>query len=118
MIAASHDTLADRLRSIVGAGSVISSPSELLVYECDGYTIEKNKPQVVVFPTSTEHVVQIVQLCNELNVPFLPRGSGTSLAGGCLAVGGGVVIALTRMKRSLEINYRDRFAIVEPGVIN
>jgi len=111
-------TLPNRLRDIVGPSAVLSSPSELLVYECDGYTIEKNKPQVVVFPTSTEQVVHIVQLCNELNVPFLPRGSGTSLAGGCLAVGGGVVLALTRMKRVLEINYRDRYAVVEPGVVN
>jgi glycolate oxidase len=110
--------LLDRLRTIVGRDALLTSPSDLLVYECDGYTIEKNKPQVVVFPTSTEQVVKIVQLCNELNVPFLPRGSGTSLAGGCLAVGGGVMIALTRMKRILEINYRDRYAVVEPGVVN
>jgi glycolate oxidase len=110
--------LSDCLRDIVGPSGILTSPSELLVYECDGYTIEKNKPQVVVFPTSTEQVVKIVQLCNELNVPFLPRGSGTSLAGGCLAVGGGVMIALTRMKRILEINYRDRYAVVEPGVVN
>jgi glycolate oxidase len=112
------DALADRLRAIVGSNGLITSPSELLVYECDGYTIEKNPPQVVVFPTSTEQVVQVVRLCNELNVPFLPRGAGTSLAGGCLPVGGGVVIALTRMKRILEINTRDRYALVEPGVIN
>src|SRR4029077_5037972 len=52
------------------------------------------------------------------NVPFLPRGAGTSLAGGCLPVGGGVMIALTRMKRILEVNYRDRYAVVEPGVVN
>jgi len=110
--------LAERLRHIVGPEAILTSPSELLVYECDGYTIEKNKPQVVVFPTTTEQVVQIAQLCNELDVPFLPRGSGTSLAGGCLAVGGGVMIALTRMKRILEVNYRDRYAVVEPGVIN
>ena len=53
-----------------------------------------------------------------LDAPFLPRGAGTSLAGGCLAVGGGVVIALTRMKKILEVNYRDRYAVVEPGVVN
>src|SRR6516162_10229441 len=108
----------DRLRDIVGPGAILTSPSELVVYECDGYTIEKNTPQVVVFPTSTEQVVQIVRLCNELNLPFIPRGSGTSLAGGCLAVGGGVMIALTRMKRILEVNYRDRYAVIEPGVVN
>ncbi len=91
-------TLFDRLRPIVGPGGVLTSPSELLVYECDGFTIEKNKPDVVVFPTSTEHVVQIVRVCNELDVPFLPRGAGTSLAGGCLPVGGGVVISLSRIE--------------------
>src|SRR6516225_9964267 len=112
------DALADRLRAIVGSNGLITSPSELLVYECDGYTIEKNPPQVVVFPTSTGQVVQVVCLCNELNVPFLPRGAGTSLAGGCLPVGGGVMIALTRMKRILEVSTRDRYAVVEAGVVN
>src|SRR5436190_6036111 len=110
--------LIDRLRTIVGADAILTSPSDLLVYECDGFTIEKNKPDVVVFPTSTDHVVQIVKICSELGVPFLPRGAGTSLAGGCLAVGGGVMIALTRMKKILEVNYRDRYAVVEPGVVN
>jgi glycolate oxidase len=110
--------LIERLRPVVGADAILTSPSDLLVYECDGFTIEKNKPDVVVFPTSTDHVVQIVKICNELEVPFLPRGAGTSLAGGCLPVGGGVVIALTRMKRMLEVNCRDRYAVVEPGVVN
>src|SRR5213078_2563089 len=72
----------------------------------------------VVFPTTTDQVVQIVKTCAEFDVPFLPRGAGTSLAGGCLPVGGGVMIALTRMKRILEVNVRDRFAVVEPGVVN
>src|SRR5437660_4639532 len=110
--------LTNRLKAIVGADGILTSPSDLLVYECDGYTLEKNRPDVVVFPTTTEQVVQIVKICNELNVPFLPRGAGTSLAGGCLPVGGGVMIALTRMKRILEVNYRDRYAVVEPGVVN
>src|SRR5438874_5465204 len=110
--------LIERLRPVVGPGGVLSSPSELLVYECDGFTIEKNKPDVVVFPTTTEQVVQVVKACNELDVPFLPRGGGTSLAGGCLPVGGGVMIGLARMKRILEVNYRDRYAVIEPGVVN
>jgi glycolate oxidase len=111
-------SLPDRLRGIVGRDGVLASPSDLVVYECDGYTIEKNRPDVVVFPTTTEQVVQVVKVCNELDVPFLPRGAGTSLAGGCLPVGGGVMVALTRMKRILEINPRDRYAVVEPGVVN
>jgi glycolate oxidase len=111
-------TLPDRLRAVVGPKGLITTPAELLVYECDGYTIEKNRPDVVVFPTSTEQVVAVVRVCGELKVPFLPRGSGTSLAGGCLPVGGGVIISLARMKRILEIDLANRYALVEPGVIN
>jgi glycolate oxidase len=110
--------LAERMRGIVGAGNVLSAPSDLLVYECDGFTIEKNKPDVVVFPKSTDEIVAVVKACAELGVPFVPRGAGTSLAGGCLPVGGGVMIALTHMKRILEVNLRDRYAVVEPGVVN
>jgi glycolate oxidase len=102
----------------VGADAVLTSPTDLLVYECDGYTIEKNKPDIVVFPTSTQQVAEVVKACNEYDVPFLPRGAGTSLAGGCLPVGGGVMIALTRMKRILEVSTRDRVALVEAGVVN
>ncbi|MGD9853739.1 MAG: FAD-binding oxidoreductase, partial [Planctomycetaceae bacterium] len=83
-----------------------------------GYVVEKRMPDVVVFPTSAAQVAEVVRLCNEFDVPFLPRGAGTSLAGGTLPVGGGVMICLTRMKRILEINLRDRYAIVEPGVVN
>jgi glycolate oxidase len=110
--------LVEKLRSIVPADAILTASSDLLVYECDGYTIEKNKPDVVVFPTSTEQVAQIVKACNTANVPFIPRGAGTSLSGGCLPVGGGVMIALTRRKRILEVNIRDRYAVVEPGVVN
>ncbi|MFO0891194.1 MAG: FAD-linked oxidase C-terminal domain-containing protein [Isosphaeraceae bacterium] len=110
--------LLSELTAIVGAENVLHHHDELLVYECDGYVINKKVPDVVVFPTCTEHVVELVKLCNRHDVPFVPRGAGTSLAGGTLAVGGGVMICLTRMKRILEINTRDRYAIVEPGVVN
>ena len=106
------------LREIVGDDGLLADRDELLVYECDGFTIAKNVPDVVVFPTLTEQVVAIVKLCNRHAVPFVPRGAGTSLAGGCLPVGGGVMIALTRMRRIIEVNIRDWFAIVEPGLVN
>lgn len=111
-------TLLDQLRDIVGTDDVLVQPDQLLVYECDGYVVEKKCPDVVVFPTSAEEVVAIVKACNAAGVPFVPRGAGTSLAGGCLPVGGGVMIALTRMKRILEVNLRDRYAVVEPGLVN
>jgi len=107
-----------KLRAAVGVENVLSASSELLVYECDGFVIEKNSPDVVVFPRTTQDVAEIVRICNEANVPFVPRGAGTSLAGGCLPVGGGVMIVLTRMREILEINLRDRYAVVQPGVVN
>ncbi len=110
--------LIDDLREAIGDENLITHHDELVVYECDGYVIEKNVPDIVVFPTCRDHVVDIVKICNKHRVPFVPRGAGTSLAGGTLAVGGGVMISLTRMKTILEINLRDRFAVVEPGVVN
>jgi glycolate oxidase len=111
-------SLADELRRVVGDDNVLAAHSDRVVYECDGFVIEKNCPDVVVFPRSAQDVAAIVKICNAADVPFLPRGAGTSLAGGCLPVGGGVMIVLTRMKRILEINLRDRYAVVEPGVVN
>jgi glycolate oxidase len=110
--------LIEGLRDLVGMDGVLAAHPELLVFECDGFVIEKNCPDVVVFPRTTEHVAAIVRLCNEHGVCYLPRGAGTSLAGGCLPVGGGVMIVLTRMKEILEINLRDRYAVVQPGVVN
>ena len=110
--------LVDELRGLVGPDNVLSAHADLVVYECDGYVVEKNSPDVVVFPRTTEHVAAIVRLCNRYDVPFLPRGAGTSLAGGCLPVGGGVMIVLTKMREILEINIRDRYAVVQPGVVN
>src|SRR6266545_306464 len=116
--AAEHAKLVTRMKDIVGKDNVLTAAADLAVYECDGFTIAKTRPNVVVFPTSTEHIVGIVKACNELGLNFIARGAGTSLAGGCVLVGGGVMIALTRMKRILEVNYRDRYAVVEPGVVN
>src|SRR5690349_20194529 len=86
--------LAD-LAAVVGEENLLHRRDEMLVYECDGYVINKNVPDVVVFPTTTEHVVEIARLCARYDFPFVPSGAGTSLAGGTLAIGGGVMICLT-----------------------
>jgi glycolate oxidase len=114
----SHSALIARMKAVVGPDNVLTSAADMAAYECDGFTIAKTKPDVVVFPTSTEQIVGIVKTCAELNIGFLARGAGTSLAGGCVLVGGGVMIALARMKRIIEVNTRDRYAVVEPGVVN
>src|SRR4051812_44400780 len=94
--AVTHAALVERMRAVVGPDNVLTARADLAVYECDGFTIEKNKPEVVVFPTTTEQIVGIVKACAELGLPFLARGAGTSLAGGCVPVGGGVMIGLAR----------------------
>ena len=110
--------LLERFRRLLGDDGVLASRDELMVYECDGYVVEKKSPDVVLFPTTTAEVAEIVRICNQFDVPFVPRGAGTSLAGGCLPVGGGVMVSLTRMNQILEVNLQDRYAVVEPGLVN
>ncbi len=110
--------LANQLRSICGADAVITDEQELVVYECDAYTLQKNPPTAVVLPQNTDEVVAIVRLCAENNLPIIPRGAGTSLSGTVLAVEGGVMIALTRMNRILSLDNRNRRALVEAGCVN
>src|SRR3984957_12142686 len=108
----------DALRAIVGRENVISGDEELLVYECDAYTLEKQLPNVVVLPQTTEQVAAVVRLCAQEKLPVIPRGAGTSLSGTVLAVTGGVMIALTRMTKILDVDFRNRRALVEAGCVN
>jgi glycolate oxidase len=109
--------LVARLVQIVGPNGVVHRPDELGIYEYDA-AFDKHEPSVVVLPTRTQQVAEIVKLANEANVPIVPRGAGTGLSGGAVAIRGGIQIALTRMNRILELDYRNRRALVEPGVIN
>src|SRR5712691_5476618 len=106
------------LEAIVGRGAVLSDPEELLVYESDGLTLFRALADFVVFPTSAEHVSAIVKLANREGLPFVARGAGTGLSGGCLPAEGGIVISLMRMSRILEIDYDNQIALVEPGLVN
>ena len=114
----SQNDLVNELRAIVGEDAALTEEQELVVYECDAYTLQKNLPTAVVLPQSTEEVVAIIKLCNRLKLPVIPRGAGTSLSGAVLAVDGGVMIALTRMNRVLDINVRNRRALTEAGCVN
>jgi glycolate oxidase len=116
-LAAVSPLVAD-LRSELGSENVLWARSDLVVYECDGFTIEKQRPDAVVFPRSTRQVAEAVKIANRHGAPIVPRGAGTSLAGGCLPIGGGVVILLTRMKRILQIDLDNRLAVLEAGVPN
>src|SRR6266571_2220796 len=106
------------LESLLGKGAVLSDPEELLVYESDGLTLFQALADFVVFPTSVEQVSAVVRLANREGLPFVARGAGTGLSGGCLPAEGGLVISLMRMNRVLEVDYENQLAVVEPGLVN
>jgi glycolate oxidase len=110
--------LRQALEAIVGPGGVLTEPDELLVYESDGLTILRATADAIVFPRSTEEVAACVKLATAEGLPFVARGAGTGLAGGCLPAEGGLVLALTRMTRILEVDYENQLAVVEPGLVN
>jgi glycolate oxidase len=108
----------DDLQRIVGLANVILNPEEKLVYECDGLTMFKAVPDVVVFPTSTQQVAEVVRVAHRHHIPFVARGGGTGLSGGALATEGGIMIALTKLNQILEIDLENQRAAVQPGVVN
>jgi glycolate oxidase subunit GlcD len=106
------------LRAALGGDAVLARPEDLLAYEADGLTLSAHPPDAVVLPRTTEQVVAAVRACRDAGVPFVPRGAGTGLSGGAVAACGGVVIECSRLDRILEVHPEDRYAVVEPGVIN
>jgi len=111
------DALIRELQTAVGKRYVLSTPDELLLYEYDA-TIDRARPQIVVLPETAEQVATAVRAARRFDVPVIPRGAGTGISGGALAATGGVVVALTRMRRIIEVDSENRVAIVEPGVVN
>jgi glycolate oxidase len=105
------------LNSLLGPGNVLNQKEDLVLYEYDG-SVEKGRPDVVVFPHTTEEVSRIVKLAAEHQVPIVGRGAGTGLSGGALARGGGIMIVFARMNHILEIDVENQRAVVQPGVVN
>lgn len=113
-----HDPIVGKLAGIVGTGAVLFRKEEMIAYECDGYTIHKQPPRAVVFPSTAEEVSQVVKLLYENNIPFIPRGAGTGLSGGATPLGGEVIISLVKMKKLLHVDLENRLAVVQPGFVN
>jgi glycolate oxidase len=110
-------SLIHALRATVGERYVLIENEDKIVYEQDG-SIFQVVPEIVVLPGNVEQVAAVVRSAQEYNVPIVPRGSGTGLAGGAVPAEGGIVLSLTRLDRILKIDLENRVAIVEPGVIN
>ena len=109
------------LEMIVGPGYVRHRPVDLMVYAYDGSVegaVELAAPTAVVLPSTTDEVVRVVKLVYAAGIPVVARGAGTGLSGGAVAQAGGVIIALTRMDRIIDVDPIDRTALVQPGVIN
>ncbi len=98
--------------------ALIRDPGQLRTYECDALTGHRCVPELVVIPDTAEQVQEVVSLCHRHGAPFVARGAGTGLSGGALPVAEGIVIALTRLNRVLDIDLERGRVVVEPGVTN
>jgi glycolate oxidase len=113
-----HDKIVTSLAQIYPPRRLLSRPAELAPYESDALTAFRARPVAVVLPETQAEVIETVRWCRQQGVPFVARGSGTSLSGGSLPVAEGIVIGLNRLNRILRLEPQERLAVVEPGVIN
>jgi glycolate oxidase len=107
-----------RFKDVVGPDGFVDSGAGLRVYECDGYTMEKARPELVLLPASTDEASRVVRLCHRERIPFVPRGAGTGVSGGCLPHDIPVMIGTSRMRRIRSIDLANRRIEVEAGVVN
>jgi glycolate oxidase len=112
-----RDALIRELRQVTGESYVLVEKEDVIVYEQDG-SIFQVMPEIVVLPGDVEQVSAVIKAAKGANVPIVPRGSGTGLAGGAVPAEGGIILSLARLNRILKIDLENRLAVVEPGVIN
>jgi glycolate oxidase len=106
------------LQEILGPDGIVSRPTELKVYECDGWTIAKSVPELLLRPRATGEISAILKLLYRRGIPFVPRGAGTGLSGGCLPLNAPVMICTSRMNHILAVDMASRRIEVESGVVN
>ncbi|MGL4280490.1 MAG: FAD-linked oxidase C-terminal domain-containing protein [Albidovulum sp.] len=106
------------LRAVLPADAVIDDPAETKAYECDALSAYRCPPLAAILPRSTAEVAAALKVCHDLGVPVVPRGSGTSLAGGALPTADSVILGVARMNRVLEVDYANRLIRVEAGRTN
>ena len=106
-----------RLKALLGSRGCLERPEDLALYEYDG-SVDKHRPDIVVFPRNTQDVAGIARIAQEFGVPFVGRGAGTGLSGGSIPVQGGILVGFSRMNRIVETDPENERAVVEPGVVN
>src|SRR5690242_18826076 len=117
-VLARRDKIVATLRQIVRGEGVIANEREMRPYESDGLTAYRQLPMVVVLPETTTQVSEVLRYCHEEGIKVVPRGAGTSLSGGALPLGDGVLLGMAKFNRIREIDFANRVAVVEPGVTN
>ncbi|RMA43965.1 FAD-linked oxidase C-terminal domain-containing protein [Rhodophyticola porphyridii] len=117
-ILAKKSAVVARLTSVLPKDAVIHEEAGTRAYECDALTAYKCPPMVVVLPSTTQEVVAVLKICNEMGVPVVPRGSGTSLAGGALPTADSVILGVARLNDVLETDYQNRIIRVQSGRTN
>jgi glycolate oxidase len=117
VLARRHD-IVRALRELVPAESVIASEIEMKAYESDALTAYRTLPMVVVLPDTTQQVAAVLRYCHAEGIKVVPRGAGTSLSGGALPLGDGVLLGMAKFNRIRDIDYANRAVVAEPGVTN
>jgi glycolate oxidase len=115
---ARREEIVRALRAIVPGEGVIAGEREMRPYETDGLTAYRQLPMVVVLPDTTAQVSRVLAYCHAHDLKVVPRGAGTSLSGGALPLGDGVLLGMAKFNRVREIDFENRVAVVEPGVTN
>ena len=113
-----RDAIVAALRAIVPGEGVIAGEREMRPFESDGLTAYRQLPMVVVLPSTTQQVSQVLRYCHDNNIKVVPRGAGTSLSGGALPLEDGVLLGLSKFSRIREIDFDNRVVVAEPGVTN
>jgi glycolate oxidase len=106
-----------QFKDIVGKENFINDREELLCFSYDAY-VKKAMPDAVIYPQNTKEVSEILKIANCEEIPVIPRGAGTNLSGGVIPIRQGLVLCMTKMNKILQICVKDRYAVVQPGVIN
>ncbi|MCO8144059.1 FAD-binding protein [Rhodovulum tesquicola] len=117
-VIAKKEHVVARLAEVLGEGAVIHDPAETRAYECDALAAYRCPPMAAVLPGSTAEVAAVLRICHEEGVPVVPRGSGTSLAGGAMPTADSVILGVARLNRVLEVDYDNRVIRVEAGRTN
>jgi glycolate oxidase len=117
-VLARREQIVRDLNAIVPGEGVIASEREMKPFEADGLTAYRQVPMVVVLPSTTDQVSQVLRYCYENRIKVVPRGAGTSLSGGALPLGDGVLLGMAKFNRIREIDFDNRVVVAEPGVTN